>query len=292
MRHVKAPYIYASLAILFWGTAASAFKIGLSYLGFIDLLTVSIFFSLTVFLLIAIFAGELKGLFVQTRKEYIHSALLGFLNPFLYYIVVFKAYDLLPAQLAQPLNFIWPVTLVILSVPILGTKLGFKNILALFISFVGVFFISSNGKVDFQFADPFGIILALGSSIVWAIFWLFNTRDKRKEIHKLLTNFFFAFIYIVVLQLILGNFQLPSFKGILSGAYIGTFEMGITFFIWLKALSYRDHTARIGNFIYLTPFVALLFIYIILNEQIFYTTFIGLILIVAGILLQQSVKQK
>ena len=40
----------------------------------------------------------------------------------LYYLILLKAYQLLPAQVAQPLNMIWPVILVFLSVPILKQK--------------------------------------------------------------------------------------------------------------------------------------------------------------------------
>ena len=46
----------------------------------------------------------------------VRAAALGFLNPFLYYVVLFKAYDLLPAQEAQPLNYTWAITLAILFV--------------------------------------------------------------------------------------------------------------------------------------------------------------------------------
>ena len=48
------------------------------------------------------------------------------------------AYSLLPAQVAQPLNFIWPITLVLLSIPILKQKLKLKSLFALMLSFVGV----------------------------------------------------------------------------------------------------------------------------------------------------------
>ena len=72
---------------------------------------------------------------------------MGFLNPFLYYVIVLKAYSLLPAQLAQPLNFIWPITLVLLSIPILKQKVSGKNMIAMLISFVGVYFIASKGNL-------------------------------------------------------------------------------------------------------------------------------------------------
>jgi len=56
-----------------------------------------------------------------------HSALLGLINPFIYYLILLKAYQLLPAQVAQPLNMIWPIILVFLSIPLLGQKIKGKR---------------------------------------------------------------------------------------------------------------------------------------------------------------------
>ncbi len=39
------------------------------------------------------------------KKEWHYFALLGLLNPVAYYLVLFKAYDLLPAHVAQPINY-------------------------------------------------------------------------------------------------------------------------------------------------------------------------------------------
>ena len=63
--------------------------------------------------------------------------------------------------------------------------------------------------------------------------------------------------------------------------------MGITFVVWMKALTLSDSTARIGNAIYITPFLSLVFIHFVAGEQLLPSSIIGLILIVTGITLQQ-----
>jgi len=217
--------------------------------------------------------------------------LLGFLNPFLYYVVLFKAYSLLPAQIAQPLNFIWPIVLVLFSIPILKQKIGIKSFVALFISFVGVYLISSQGDpFNHRFADPLGVTLALGTSIVWALFWLFNMKDQRDEVLKLFLNFVVAFFLILALTIKESTVFPNNIEGIVTAIYVGLFEMGITFVLWLKALKLAGRTDKIGNLIYLTPFCALIFIHIFLGEKIYITTIFGLILIVTGIMLQQLKK--
>ena len=111
------------------------------------MLTIATYTS-TLVLLIVVLSGKKTFLIRKTTpRELAGSAILGFINPFVYYLILLKAYQLLPAQVAQPLNMIWPIILVFLSVPILGQKIGRKSYIALFISFAGVYSISSQGRL-------------------------------------------------------------------------------------------------------------------------------------------------
>jgi drug/metabolite transporter (DMT)-like permease len=289
MKKQSKAYLYAGLTILFWGTSASAFKIGLRYIDYFQLLFIATTTAVLFLFFILLYQKKLILIKQLSIKDYSHSILLGFLNPFLYYTVLFIAYSLLPAQVAQPLNFVWPITLVLLSVPILKQKLKLKSMLALLLSFIGVIVISSEGNImNMKFSNPLGVFLALGSSVVWALFWLYNVKDNRDEILKLFLNFLFAFLFITITTLIFSDIKLVSIEGLLAGVYIGLFEMGITFVLWLKALKLVGRTDKISNLIYLTPFCSLIFISIILKEKIFITTLFGLLLIISGIFIQQA----
>jgi drug/metabolite transporter (DMT)-like permease len=289
MKNQRIAYIFAVFVILFWGTSATAFKIGLKYFSFIQLLFWASLSAMVILFIVLIAQRKLSDVFCITRNQLVWSFFLGFLNPFLYYFVLFKAYNLLPAQVAQPLNYIWPIVLVLLSIPILGQKLKLKNIIALFISFTGVVFISSQGSLYiFSKSDPLGVALAISSSLVWALFWLFNVRNGVKdEVVKLFLNFCFATLFTLLVGLLTDGFWNLPINGFYAAAYIGAFEMGITFVLWLKALNYADNTARLSNFIYLVPFVALLFIKLVLGETVYWTTIVGLFLIIGGIIFQQ-----
>ena len=285
----KKAYGLAALTILFWSTSASAFKIGLRHIDHYQLLFIATLTAVVFLFLVLIAQKRFKEVISTKKNDIRNSAVLGFLNPFLYYSVLFVAYSLLPAQVAQPLNFVWPIALVLLSVPILKQTLTVKSIAALVISFLGVVFISTEGNIlNMNFASPLGVSLALLSSIVWALFWLFNVKDQRDEVIKLFYNFLFALVLVSITTLMFSSFKEINFKGIMAGIYIGLFEMGITFVLWLKALKLSERTDKLGNLIYLTPFCSLIFISIILKEKIFVTTLIGLILIVTGIFIQQK----
>ena len=164
--------------------------------------------------------------------------------------------------------------------------------MALFISFTGVYLISSQGK---PFApgesDPVGVVLATGSSILWALYFILNVRDKRKSEVKLFVNFFFATVYILVYLLLRGDLSGFTLKGIALGIYIGIFEMGLTFFLWLRALSLAERSDRISNLVFFAPFLSLLFISIFLGEKIHYTTLAGLIILIFSLLYQNTGKR-
>jgi drug/metabolite transporter (DMT)-like permease len=287
MDKTRQSYIYAGLAIFFWSTIPTAFKISLGELAILPVLTIASVTS-TLALFIIILSERKTGLIKCSRGDLISSALLGLINPFLYYIILLKAYQLLPAQVAQPLNMIWPIILVFLSVPILKQRIAKKSFVALFISFIGVYIISSQGKLFSPFhADMSGVFLATGSSLFWALYFILNMKDKRDEAVKLFMNFLFGSIYLIAAVLITGNWpDYISFKGIASSVYIGLFEMGITFFFWLKALQMSETTDKVSNLVYIAPFLSLIFVHFIIHEPVYYTTLAGLLLIISGILIQ------
>lgn len=290
MENQKKAYLFALLAIAFWSTSASAFKICLDRVGVpvLPLLFGASLTSSAALFINLIFSQKVYLLRSVSKYDLTRSAFLGFLSPFLYYTVLFKAYSILPAQQAQPLNFVWPLVLVLLSVPLLRQKVRPRDIIAIFISFFGVLIISTKGHaLSFRFTNPLGVLLATGSSIPWALYWIYNMRDKRDEVVRLFLNFTSASLYVLLLMLILGKFQAPSLKGAVGMIYVGLFEMGITFLIWLKALKLARSTASVTSLIYLVPFLSFIVIYFVLGERILPSTVAGAVFIVGGIIFQK-----
>jgi drug/metabolite transporter (DMT)-like permease len=73
----------------------------------------------------------------------------------------------------------------------------------------------------------------------------------------------------------------------MGSVYIGLFEMGITFFVWLKALSLSDNKTKTSTIVYLFPVISLFLIAFVLGEKIIISSIVGLALILGGILYQQ-----
>jgi drug/metabolite transporter (DMT)-like permease len=286
-------YFLTMMVVTFWATAASAFKIALGYVTPYTLLFFSILFSSIALLIIITVQGKLREVKKVESQSWLRLALLGFLNPFLYYVVLFKAYDILPGQIAMSLNYGWPLVLTLLSVPILKQSLSIGQLLTVSVSFLGAVIIATKGQfTSFGDVSSFGVLLAAGSTAIWATFWLFNAKNGRDPVVKLFQGFCFGLLYALIFGVLVGGIELPQKMAWLPLIYIGLFEMGITFVLWLTALQLTTAAARLGNLIYITPFFSLLILHLVVGEEIHPAVFGGLTLIVGSLLFQEIVSQK
>jgi drug/metabolite transporter (DMT)-like permease len=147
MKQQRQAYTYALLAVLCWSTIGSAFKLSLRYMDFLTLLLFACFVAVVVLFIVLLLQGKLNLLKKIKKEDLLNSAFLGLLNPFLYYVVLLKAYELLPAQEAGTLNYIWPLVLVLLSIPMLRQKITGWSIMAILVSFFGIILISTHGQL-------------------------------------------------------------------------------------------------------------------------------------------------
>lgn len=282
-------YFYAFLSIFFWSTVASAFKLTLRTLNVAEMLAISALVSTVVLGIILLMQGKIREMKHLRGRDYRLSFFMGLLSPFLYYLIVFRAYSLLPAQQAQPLNLIWGIVIVILSIPILGQKLRWLTLISICISFAGVVVISTEGQFNLmKIKSPLGVGLALGSSLLWSLYWVINTRDDRDPLIRLFLNFCFGSGMILIYTFLFYPIRPLSPAGIAGAVYIGFFEMGLSFYFWLMALKLSETTARVSILIYIMPFISLIFIHLLVGEEILFSSVAGLVLIVTGIILENS----
>lgn len=287
-RNQRNAYALGITAVLLWSTVASAFKLSLRYLSVVELVLYAAIVSTVVLGVIVVATGRMRVALSGTPRQYLRSLALGILNPFIYYLVLFGAYDRLPAQEAQPLNYTWALTLAILSVPLLRQRIGAHDFAGLALGYVGVLVVSTHGHpLAFRFTDSVGVALALGSTVIWALYWIYNTSDERPPVVCLFLSFAFGLPFIAVWYLLTGDVHAPSAAGLLGAAYVGTIEMSVTFVLWLSALRLSENTAKIGGLIFISPFISLVFIHVVVGETIRRATVVGLVLIVAGLFLQR-----
>ncbi len=284
---------YGLGAVLLWSTVATAFKLSLEHLSPTQLL---FYASITTWLLlfvILLLKKQLNQVLPAFKASPIRFIQLGLINPALYYLILFEAYDLLPAQQAQTLNYTWAITLSLLAVPFLGHKLTKYDVLALILAYFGAAIISTQGQLtELNFTSTLGVALALISTVLWAIYWIINTKNTAKPIVSLFLCFSVGIPVIALVMTVQGQWQTPSTEGLIGAIYVGLFEMGITFILWLYALKKATNTSQISMLIFISPFLSLYFIYLFLGESIHPATIIGLSFIVVGLVSQQILNKK
>lgn len=291
-RQAKA-YIYALLTVVLWSTIATASKLTLAELSPAELLCYASIVSTVVLFVVLILQNKISQLVQFSRKQWGISFLYGAINPFAYYLILFKAYDLLPAQQAQIINYTWAITLTVLSIPLLGHKVSKLQWLAILISYIGVLVIATKGKLlELHFENPFGIFLALLSTLLWAFYWILNTRDEREPIVGLFANFFCTLPLMIGYLAITEGLRIPTMAGVGGAVYIGTFEMGIAFVLWLSALKLTSSTAKIANLIFIAPFISLFLIHYLVGEEILASTLFGLVMVLVGLVIQSFAKEE
>jgi drug/metabolite transporter (DMT)-like permease len=286
---IRKAYLSAILAVLFWSTCPTAFKLGLRHINTWQLLTGATFTSTLVLGILTLLKGKFRIVRSISKKDLVFSATMGLLNPVAYYLILFKAYQILPAQVAQPLNMIWPILLVLLAVPILGQRVSWLSLGAMLISFSGVLLVSlMGGTVSEDPRNRLGIILALSSSIIWALYFLYNSRSQLDPLFRLFLNFAFASVYLLLAGILIEHPLPDRPEGWIAAVYVGIFEMGVTFVLWVTAMRLAPASDRISNLVYIAPFLNLLIASRILGEDIYMTTVAGIILLVAGIVIQNT----
>lgn len=283
--------LFGIAAVILWSTVATAFKLSLQMMTPTQLLAWAGLVSTGVLAVFVSVNRQWSSVCSTVRDRPLYYLALGALNPCFYYLVLFRAYDLLPAQQAQALNYTWALTLALLAVPLLKQRLSGRDLLALTIGYAGAVVIATRGDVfAMRFDSGLGVALALVSTVLWALYWILNTRATAPAAVTLFLCFALGTPMVWAVMAWQGELAPPTWPALAGAAYVGLFEMGVTFMLWLTAMRRAEQVARVSNLIFLSPFLSLFFISTFLGETIVPATWIGLTMIIVGVIYQQRGK--
>ena len=223
------------------------------------------------------------------RRDLLTMALMGASGIFPYTTLYYLAFALAPAAAGEIniINYLWPVWILILSPLLLAERLTARKLAGIALSFCGVYVIVSGGSfIRFDAAYwP-----AYASAGCGAFFWgLFSTLGKRVRFELLTAMLVYnlaAFVCFGVLCVTAVRFVVPSPREWLLLACLGGLVNGAGYFFWLLSLRLGD-TAKISSAVYLTPFVALVYLAAFGRGNITWVQITALVLILAGPLIQK-----
>ncbi len=277
---------FALLTIILWGTTAAVTKMLLGNISNIQLLFYITLSATISTLAVSLFYKKTNEIIALVKNQTLPIFLLGFFGLGVYQYCYVTSFANAPTASVNVLNYMWPILIYVFSIIILKDKLSWKHILSLTLGLLGVVIVITKGQfVAFENQYLPSYMMALIAAFCWAIFSVINKQKGFDPISSVTLYNFSALILMFLLMLIKGkSFIIPQ-SDLIGSVYIGVFPTAIAFITWIKAL-HLGKASMIANLGHLTPFISLVFIFLLLKEKIYSSEIIGLIVIVSGILIQ------
>lgn len=122
--------------------------------------------------------------------------------------------------------------------------------------------------------------------------WAFSALNKKKVYNQYCAMTVYYMVSAAASGIILlfsGEFvPVSSALTVLGIVWIGVFTSAFAYLFWCMALV-GGNTAKVSNIVYFTPFLAIVFGKIILNEEISIYAFAGLVMIISGLFIQADI---
>ena len=289
---MKKEYIYAIISVLLWSTTATVTKL---LLGNLDSMQILLFASLfaTIFLfIINCIRGNIKEIKKYKLKDFLKISIIGILGTFLYNLFLYLGINTMQASQAFIINYLWPIMTVIFACIILKEKITIRKIIAIIVSFIGVIIVSSNGNLlNIEKSSIIGTIYCIIAAISYGLFSVLNKKQNYNKFTSMMLFYLTSFCISLIYCLCAKKIFIPEINQLLGLFWIGVFTSAIAFTSWALALEKGD-TARISNIAYLTPFISLLWISVILKEKLSIYSVLGLVIIIFGIFIQMKNNKK
>ena len=279
-------YYYALilLAVIFWGASFAATKIALQE---IEPVTIIILRLILASLLLLVFALLTKKSFAINLKSHLWIFVLALIAVFHLWIQVTGL------KYTTASNTGWiigtaPIFMAILALIFFKEKITLLQSTGILIAMFGLLLLF--GKGDFTQIDLIenrGDLLVLGSAFTWGVYSMVNKKISLS--YSPLMTIFFLFVMMSIIiapfnidKTILNSVLHLSITGWISILFLGLFCSGVAYVIW--AYSLRDlESAKVGAFLYLEPFITVLFAWFFLKEEI------TLVMILSGIIITVGV---
>jgi drug/metabolite transporter (DMT)-like permease len=282
-------YLYLSFVILLWaGTPLLVTELAR------DLPAFEVTFLATGFAVLALAAlvsarGQWPRFRAYSRRDLLVMLAMGAAGIFPYTTLYYLAFALAPEAAGEIniINYLWPVWILILSPLLLAERLTARRLLGIALSFCGVYVIVSGGRfIRFDPEKWPAYVSAACGAFFWGLFSVLGKRNRFELLTAMLVYNLAAWACFGALCFAAVGFRPPGLREWLLLACLGGLVNGAGYFFWLLALRLGD-TAGISSAVYLTPFVALLYLYVFGRGKITWVQLVALALILAGPLIQK-----
>lgn len=279
------PYILMGILILLWGSFSAVSKLVLADLDSFQVQFYMFGLAALIMTVIMHFNGNLRKFSSIKRKDLIKLMLYA-LPSFFYYFLYTMALGMIPAIEASMLNYLFPIMIVLFAIPINRESLDASKLLSVILGFAGMLIITANGNFhSLRLSNITGDMLAIAAAVCWGIF---SNLGKRNKIDQALSNYVYvlvSFMLSIISLMLFSEFVIPDIAAFSGVLWISLSNIVLAYYIWFRVLK-ATSSAFAASLSFVTPFVTLAFIMLLLGEKISITQVAGFILIIVGIAAQ------
>jgi drug/metabolite transporter (DMT)-like permease len=277
-------YLRLVLVALFWSGTVIAIRIGGQTFGPFWGATLRYATAVIGFLPLVIRRGP--SFFRLSRSEWMQVLLLGLTGVFAYNYLSFKGLKTIQASHAALIFAINPILVMLASSWMHGDRITGRRLIGALLSLLGVVIVITRGKPGQLFAGfETGDLYILCATFSWMLYTLIG-RTALTTISPLQASFWASVSGLVMLTLMAAGEPWPSripMPAILSILYLGLIGT-VVGFVWFYDGVKKLGATRATLFNNLIPVFTLILSVLILKESVSGYTYLGALLVTAGVL--------
>lgn len=281
---MKTSLLYALAAVLFWSTMPIVGKSLLTQFNSLEVLGYGSLIGAVFLSVLLLFSGRWRAFCRYTKRYVLQIFLTGFVGYFLYSVLYNEGLSLLPAHVAGTLNYTWPIFAIVLSAIFLKEKITARSFVSIAISMAGICVMMGNTAGSSASGELSGYVCCLAAAVLYAVFNIANKKIGKDELPKMTLYLYIGGIFALLCN-IPNGFTRPDGRQTLGFLWIGIVIDALAYLLWAMALM-TERTSLIVNLSYLTPVLSAALSVLVFREEITSGTLAGLVLILAGVLLQ------
>ncbi len=287
------PYLYFAAVVVLWAsTPAIVERVYAEGITPLFLLAVTAALAAGALSAASYLTGRWRHAASWSAGEWAAAVCMGLLGIAGYNTLYYLAFRYGAPDEVNAINYLWPVFMVLLSGPILGERHTGWTWAGLGISFVGAAGILTGWRwrvPTMESLPAYG--LAAAGAVCWA---LFSVLGKRMRHDKLTAVAFYNLVAAVLFGGALaatGAGRTPSMEtwGLLI--FLGAIVDGVAYVLWFEALA-GGPVAVFGNLVFVTPFLALVYLRLFSATPFRPGVWISLALIVTGALISLQKRER
>lgn len=277
----------AFISVFIWSALYVSTKILLEYFNAFELLFLQFIIGY-----IFLFIIKPKRLILEDKKDEMYFIICGLFGITIYNLFLNIAIDYSLASNVSVIIAASPLFTALISFLLKIEKPYFNFFIGFIVSIVGIIIITFNGKIELQL-KPLGDIMAVISSIGWAVYSVFIVKitDKKYDFILSTRKIIFYGILFMIPSFFFFDFN-PNWAALknpivlFNMLFVAIFASGICFIIWNKATDLIG-VLKTNVYVYLTPIITIIISIIVLKERMTFTAFIGITLTLIGVIVSE-----